>query len=409
MKKSVVFLMVIMIVAFAATISAQRFTLGPDIRVSLLNQEPDPAEPGRYVDVRFKLSNNGSSVADNVVFEVLPSFPFSIEPGMSSVETISSLYATGHDREALTLRFRLRVADNAIEGENELNVRYRFDGGDWIEPDPFLISVRTEDAVISIDSVSTGNADLGPGSKGTLKIKVTNTADSAIKNVKAVVDFGNGNFVTLNSINEKTIYNLGPRQSHEFAFDMLVNPQTVSGVYQVPLMISYSDSLGNTFTRNGTAGIIVNAKPDISVTLDATEVYTSGGSGEITLKLVNKGVTDLKFMNMVLGSGPDFRVLSNREAYLGNIDSDDFETASYRVHVSGSGSEVTLPVVLEFKDANNNEYTENVEVKVPLYSPSEAKRLGLVAQGGGSMWIVILVLLVIGFFVYRRYRKNRRK
>ena len=30
-------------------------SLGPDVRVSFASQDPDPAEPGQYVDVRFKV------------------------------------------------------------------------------------------------------------------------------------------------------------------------------------------------------------------------------------------------------------------------------------------------------------------------------------------------------------------
>jgi len=408
MKKMIIFFMVMALMAAGAFGASTKVANSADVRVSMLNQEPDPAEPGRYVDVRFKITNNGSDIANDFVLEILPEFPFSLDAGKSAVEKIGSLHSTGKESEALIVKYRLRVAENALEGDNELKVRYRFSDSQWIEPEPLIINVRTQDAVISIDSVSTGKDDLEPGAKGTLKIKITNTADSALKDIKATVDFGDKKFVTIGSINEKNIYSLDSKQSYEFSFDILVNPETAAGVYQVPLKISYSDKLGSRYTRNGTIGLVVNAKPDISVTLDETEIYSSKMAGEVVVKVVNKGVTDIKFVNMKLLGSESYRILSNREAYLGNIDSDDFETADFRIYVSSKENEFKLPFVLEYKDANNNEYSDNFEIEVPLFSSSEAKKLGLAQNSSKFTWIIAIAVLAVGFFFYRKYRKKKK-
>jgi len=47
-----------------------------------------------------------------------------------------------------------------------------------------------------------------------------------------------------------------------------------------------------------------------------------------------------------------------------------------------------LPVKLEYKDANNNDFDEIINLKLNLFSASEAKKFGLV-NGNGFMGIFI--------------------
>src|SRR3989338_623131 len=61
------------------------------MKVTMLNQMPDPAEPGKYVDVRFKFENNGSKVAKNVEAEILPQYPFTLDPGTSAIKSLGSI------------------------------------------------------------------------------------------------------------------------------------------------------------------------------------------------------------------------------------------------------------------------------------------------------------------------------
>jgi len=68
-----------------------------------------------------------------------------------------------------------------------------------------------------------------------------------------------------------------------------------------------------------------------------------------------------------------------------------------------------LPVKLEYKDANNNDFDEIINLKLNLFSASEAKKFGLV-NGNGFMGIFIVIIIVAaGLFFYRRYRKKKKK
>lgn len=405
-------LYVLVLLAFNAT--AAQTTYNPsnlyDIAVNLISQEPDPAEPGRYVDVRFKFDNNGSKEAKNIEVEILLEYPFSLDPGRDAVKNIGTLQSMQRGDVGAIVKYKLRVDKNAVEGENEIKIRYRMDKGVWITLKEFFIDVQTHDAILAVEEVSMDKDSLEPGSSGTIKIKLANKADSILKDIKIKIGLGGLPFVPLGSTNEKSIYKIDAKESYEFIFELLANPDADSGVYQVPLKITYSDELGKTYLTNGTIGIIIGAKPDLSITLDDSEIYESGKSGEIVVKVVNKGVTDIKFMNMILMPSEEYRILSNEEVYIGNIDSDDYETADFKLFIEKSKkNQIKIPIALEYKDANNNDFNEAIELMLDLYSASEAKKFGLKKGNGFVGNLVIVVIVVAGLFIYRRWRKHKKK
>ena len=60
----------LLLMAGMASVAYGKIIDGSKIEVSLISQEPDPAEPGELVDVRFKIENLGSSGTDPILFEI---------------------------------------------------------------------------------------------------------------------------------------------------------------------------------------------------------------------------------------------------------------------------------------------------------------------------------------------------
>ena len=411
---SILIVSLYVLVLLVFNVTAAQTTYNPsnlyDIAVNIINQEPDPAEPGRYVDVRFKFDNNGTKETKNIEVEILLNYPFSLDPGIDAVKNIGTLQSMQKGDVGAIVKYKLRVDKNAVEGENEIKIRYRVDKGVWITLKEFFVDVQTHDAILAIEDISVDKDTVEPGLNSIVKIKLSNKADSILKDVKVKIGLGSVPFIPLGSTTEKSVYQIDARGNYEFTFDLLANPEAKSGVYKVPLEISYSDDLGKGYVNNGTMGIVIGAKPDLSITLDDSEIYESGKSGEIFIKIVNKGVTDIKFMNMKLMPSNKYRILSNDEVYIGNIDSDDYETADFKLFIEKSKeNQIKVPVVLEYKDANNNDFKEAIELTLDLYSASEAKKFGLKKGNGFVGNLVIAVIVVAGLFIYRKWRKHKKK
>ncbi len=410
MKKTLIVVLGIMVL-FAFCVSAvqktQRPPTIPSIDVNLISQIPDPAEPGKFVDVRFKFDNNGT-VARDVEVEILPEYPFSLYSG-DALRNIGTLQSRQKGDAGVVVKYRLRVDENAIEGDNELKIRFRVDEYAWIEPEEFLIGIQTFDAILAVESIISEDSII-PGVSSLLKIRIKNMADSLLKDIKVKLNLGGVPLVPIGSTDEKSLYQLDSKESYDIEFNLVAEPDAESGIYKVPLKLEYFDELGKSYLKNLTIGLIIGAKPDLRITLDSTDIYQSQKSGEIVVKIVNKGVTDIKFANVKLSKSDDYRILTNNEVYVGNIDSDDYETAEFTIFVGNTKEKkIILPIFLEYKDANNLDYSNNIKLELPLYDASEAKQFGLV-QGNNTVGIlIIIIIVVIGLFIYNKKRKGKNK
>ncbi len=411
--KKLLSLCILILLAISISVAAQASTKInrlSDVGVSLVNQEPDPAEPGKYVDIRFKVENIGLGQVKDFTLELLPGFPFSLDSGVSAVKNLGAMHARQLGDTAIIIKYRVRVNKDAVEGENELKFRYKFDSFAWIEPDPFIINIRTHDAILSIDSIKVTPARPKAGEKAALTISIKNIADSLLKDVKVKLGIGAVPLATSGSSNEKIIKTIKANQRVDVTFDLIVEPDAESDLYKVPIEIRYNDNLGNSYNRNGSFGLIIGSEPDLAIGIDSTTIYTAGKTGEVTVKLVNKGLTGIKFLNVKLAEGNDYSIISPSEVYVGNIDSDDYETTDFKINVGKTKqNKIVLPLTVEYKDANNRNYNINVNLELPIYTLSEAKQFGLVKGRSSTGYFVLIMVVVGGILAYKFWWKKRRK
>jgi len=397
-----------------AAVNTQYMGNAPDFRVTISMQDPDPVEPGREVEVSFKIENNGTS-AENVAFEIVPEYPFSLVSGESALRQIGTIATSQESKQSVIVRYKLKVAQEAIDGNHELKARYKIGGFDsWILVEDFNVKVRSYDAIIAVENFITEPSVVAPGSKTKLNILLRNYATSLLKNVKIVLALGESSdestpFSPLGSTNEQVISYISPQSTKLIEFELLADPDAASKSYKIPLIIRYSDAANNNYSKSNIVTVVVGDEPDISVGVESTTILTAGSAGEVTIKIVNKGFPDMKFVNVKLGKSDKYSVISSDEVYVGNIDSDDYETAEFKMYAEKtSEKKLLIPLVVEYKDANNKDYRSAVNLELPLYSASEAKKLGLVKGNGNSYWVILVILAVAGFFAYRMWKRRRK-
>ena len=94
--------------------------------------------------------------------------------------------------------------------------------------------------------------------------------------------------------------------------------------------------------------------------------------------------------------------------YIGNIDSDDYESAEFNLHVKGTRDKsVQLPLRIEYRDSNNNEFKKDTILNLRLYSGSEAKKYGLVPASNPLKSILFLAIVLWGIWFYYKKKKNK--
>lgn len=409
-KKILIAMMVVLMLAFIAS-GAKNEPNTARISISLMSQEPDPVEPGGYVDIRFKIENTGWQGTDGVTLELLPEFPFKLQPGKSAMKELGSFRAQQTGVEGVIAKYRLMVDEKAIEGENELELRYQIGDGVWVRLEPFNISVRPFDAILAIEKVELDTEMIGPGKTSNLEVIIKNAADSVLRKVLVKLDLTGIPIAPFGSSNEKTIYQIDSREEKTLNFTLIAEPDAESKLYKIPLKIKYWDELGNNYTNDDNIiGIRIGEKPDLSLTIDSSEIYKQGQVGEIAVKFVNKGVSDIKLVNSRMRESDSYEIISPSEYYVGDIDSDDYETAEFKIYLKEGKDSVKIPVEVEYLSANNIEYNKIYDLDLKLYSDSEAKRLGMAGGGSGLTGFIILIVIVGGgVYLYRKWKKRRKK
>ena len=415
------FLMIAMLfVMLAVDVSAQSSSF-PQITVTLINQEPDPVAPGNTVKMKFRIENQGGVPAENTQAKLVLSYPFSLY-GDEEIKDLGTL--TGYQTDDLGVRkeWNLLVDSGAATGENTVELWYRIKNGIWIKAGQYTINIRSREAVLAINEIKTeGEGNIVPGTRTKVSFVLENLADNSLQDIKlnlalysavtttTSVTFVELPFTPIGSGNEKTLKELRAKQSSEIVFDLFTDADAESKVYKVPYTLTYSDSSGTNFSRTGFVGLIVKATPELSVNIENTEIYTAGGKGKVEVKLVNKGFSDIKFLDVTLKENADFEIISNPEVYIGKLDSDDYETAEYTILVSQDAKdEVVLPLGVEYRDANGKLYSKEMPLTLHLFSGAELKQR---TNGSGFPWgfiILIIVIAAIAVYFYRR-RKNKRK
>ncbi len=380
-----------------------------NIRVTLLNQDPDPVEPGDYVDVRVKIENSGIDLAQDVRVRFEPAYPFTLETGTSErfLGTMRG-YQTGE--EAAIERFRLRVDTNAIDGDNDITFSYHTLKSGWVELQPFTVHIDRDETLLMVDNVISQPHVVISGDEVQVTIKVSNLGTLDLKDLRFGLDFTGLPFSPIGSTNVKTFKSLDAGQSATVTYTLISDYDAIPGIYRVPFSIIYTDENNNEGTITTVITLIVGDVPSLAVTLEDASSQQPGTQSDVSFKFVNQGLNTLRFLNVKLTPGEGYRLLSTAEDYIGNIDSDDYETADYTIYIEPTTTgKILFPLSYTYQGQDNQEYNGNVELELPLYTLEEATQLGLVKGNGSLTWIYVIIVVVVGFIGYRMWRKRKTK
>jgi hypothetical protein len=146
-----------------------------DLDVELVNQDPDPAMPGEYVELVFQMSGLENSACGGARFKIIPSYPFSLDEHTSSIRELKgTTHIVGYSK-VWNIPFDVRVDKNAVKGRNKISVEYNSqisDASSFFEDFnitvedlrvDFLVSVKDYDSVnkeITFEILNLGENDV---------------------------------------------------------------------------------------------------------------------------------------------------------------------------------------------------------------------------------------------------------
>lgn len=390
-----IILLVLIVVSAASVFAARK---GPIISADILKYEPAPVEPGGYMEVWVSVNNDGT-LSEDFKIEFFPEYPFSLADGEDEVKTLKALPAG----ENAVIKYRLIVAHDAPN--KDMPVKFQYQIGQslvWtrLESD---IPIRTAGAILTVETYETTPEKIQPGDTINVDISLKNSGQITVKDVDVTLALDESVIAPIGSGNTKRIKEILPGAAGTVSFTLIADTSADIKVYSIPLMLEYRDIRNAEYEDETRISLIMSAEPDLSLVVDSSEITNPDNPGIVTLKVINKGIMDLKYLNARLVSTDQYEVLSpSNEEYVGNLDSDDFETIEFIINPMQK--DVRLNVIIDYKDPYNKDYSQTYDLPLRIVSKAE---LGEASFPWGSVLFVLFIIAAILYWWYRRRKKKK--
>ncbi|MCJ7450264.1 MAG: COG1361 S-layer family protein [Candidatus Nanohaloarchaeota archaeon QJJ-9] len=393
-KKAILFVSFIMLVSLVQA-------AGPTVNFEIKKRktEPAPLRTSEYADVWLKVVNQGSMEAENANVTFIPSYPFETDPGEKTSWDLGTMYPG----EEYRIHMQVKVDENAVHGTNYLNFKsYLPSSGVEVE-EKVPVEIRTDDAALVVSNIDFPEK-VGPGTSNSMGLSIKNLADSQLKNIDVSLGLASEElpFATRGTSMNR-IEKIEPGESAETSFDISADQDAENGLYKIPITLEYEDEAGNQHTTEPITGLVVGGSSDLEVGVNQKDDLFPGSKGSVTLRITNQGDGRARFVSLKVPEGEGYEVLSTSEIYLGNMDSDDYQTAEFDLYVE-NGSDISLPAELHYRDDTGEKIEDTRHVDLQVYGQDEISKYNL--QEGRSFLLIagIIALALIGGIFYWKKR-----
>ncbi|MBA7656419.1 hypothetical protein ES703_64343 [subsurface metagenome] len=246
-----------------------------------------------------------------------------------------------------------------------------------------------------------------PGESEEITFEIENNENFDIEDVSLALDLSGLLFTTIGS-SEKDVDDLDDGEEDDVSFTLRASIDIIPGDYNIPYILKYYVDVENNsevFNKTGSFGLRVSAKTDLDFVVDVQDNAIVGEEGEISLEIINKGLGEIKSMSVqIFPQG--FELLSKEKIFVGTIDADDSDTATFDVIYKTTNP--ILSAKVEYKDFDNKDQTETVNLSFKVYTKEKALELGILKRPNYIVYLVIGIL-VIAFIIHRILKKRKRK
>ncbi|HLD00992.1 MAG TPA: hypothetical protein VJC39_04560 [Candidatus Nanoarchaeia archaeon] len=257
-------------------------------------------------------------------------------------------------------------------------------------------------AIVDTEYVS----DLEPGQEGQILLEVYNDFDEDMENAALSLNFAGLPLSPVGS-SAQSEDQIRDGRTNKFSFKVRASSSAKPGDYEIPYVLSYQLENDKAINKvSGTIGLRITGDPELSYTVTAEKAVVNAPT-QVKFKIVNKGYAEAKFVAVTIVP-EGLTLLSDREVYLGTVESDDFETANFEV-IYGASGEQFFRAVVTYRNFENQEETKNVILPVTVYSPEEALALGIIKSSSLGKYFLGALMLVVGFIVWKAVRKHQRR
>lgn len=381
MKRIMVFavLSLLIVPAMAAAQSTS------NLQIVLTKQTPYPVEPGSALDVEIEIQNNGYGDASNYAVEIVPESPFRLVTGQEATKTFTRISA----RDSVKATFKLLVYDTAQSNTYDLKFRL------YPQLSPDVYFERTVGIVVQgntnfvIDNVTTIPAVIEPGGRVELHVNMMNIGTGAAKQVQASFSAESTEIVPVLSGGSVYVGDIEPDETKDVKLTIGIGSGLDYGIYPSTLTLTYKDENNAQQTQSFELGIPVTG----TIIMDVISIEPDYTNSQVDIEVANKGTADASSVEVKLVVGGETLGID----YLSQLKATKKTKFSFPLVMSGTGELV-------------------INYLGPDLTPHELRKemvFGFEQEGSGTSSMSVLlwvgVIAVIGYFVWRKYFRKKRK
>ena len=376
---------------------------------------PENLRPADTSAVSITIKNIGTHSAYHVATEILvlvnDKSPVKVVGrAKKSIET-SSLNSLGSDRE-VTVQYDFYIEKDAEASTYHIPLKVLWndkpeekEGTAFDETLYFGIRVsgRAKEGKIDIFNVTTVPAEIEPGTKAYLEIKLENIGCLTISllNVRMIAKYP---FTPLDSDLEEYIIELKPDEITTVHFNIAVDSEASSSCYEIPLILEYEDEFGS-HQKNTSIGIPVKGNPKVLIQEIILEPgkLTTDTEGLLMIRLINTGTESAEDVKIRISGADD--ILTEEHQFIGEIAPGESETTTFGVSVDEEAEigKHGLKISISYED----EFGANCPPTSKIYEISIFSSEPFIPMEYIYALIAIVGLSVIGYvFITVRFKKE---
>jgi len=341
----------------------------------ITNIYPENLHPSEVSTVSITIKNIGTHSAYHVATEILVDDKSPVKViGKAKKSVGYTTHSVSIDRE-VTVQYDFYIDKDAKATVYHIPMRVIWsdkpENGKFNNETLYFgirVSGQSKEAEIDIFNVTTVPAEIEPGTKASLEIKLKNIGCLTISllNVRLIAE---DPFTPLDSDLEKYIAELKPGETTTAYFNIAVDSEAPSSCYEIPLILEYEDEFGS-YQKNTSIGIPVKGNPKVliqEIILEPSKL-TTGTEGLFMIRVINTGTESAEDAKIRISGAGD--ILTEEHQFIGEIAPGDSQTATFGVSVDEEAEigKHGLKMSISYEDKFGTSYSNSKIYEISIFS-----------------------------------------
>ena len=403
------FLAMLVIIALSGITTAQ----APDepyLIETFLNQDPDPAEPGKYLELRWKIEKFGNDPIENVEYTLDLEYPFFFDASDNPERDLGNLFGSTGEDEFYILFYKVRVDKDAPEGVYQVNLKHRTENSElWFSKE---YDVRVEDRKspeFVLGQLSTSPKTLASDiEEAELTIEIANIGDGDAENVLIEMELPEG-FTPSYSYSDRDALGTIPAGSSKTAtFYIDISKDTEGGIHEAKMSIRYkeADDDDNEYRREAIMlDLPLKDKPlfDIESVSLIPETIGPGSLAEIRLLIKNTGGEEAESVSVrAFKEATQPFDFDEKSDFIGKLEAGETGEAVLKIDIDPDATPKDYIIDLEIRAVDDTEVLVfDKTFSITISSSGSGDGITGAAITLPSLAGFIVILIIVGYAAYR--------